>query len=69
VRIYIYNIHGELVRELNVGKQEGGYYITKEQSAYWDGRNSSGEKVASGVYFYRMEAGEFRSTRKMVIMK
>jgi len=37
--------------------------------AYWDGKDNSGEKAASGVYFYTLQAGDFSATRKMVIMK
>ena len=35
----------------------------------WDGRNAVGEKVASGVYFYTLTAGDFTATRKMLTMK
>jgi hypothetical protein len=69
VSIYIYNIQGQLVRQLNIGKQEAGGYITKEKAAYWDGRDKHGEKVASGIYWYTLRAGEFDATRQMVILK
>ncbi len=39
------------------------------QAAYWDGRCRLGEKVASGVYYYILEAGEFRAMRNMLIVK
>jgi flagellar hook assembly protein FlgD len=35
----------------------------------WDGRDESGEKVVSGIYFYRLEAGKFKATRKLTIVK
>jgi len=69
VVISIYNIKGELVRELNLGEQEADYYVTKSKAAHWDGRNYCGEKIASGVYFYRLQAGKFNAIRRMVILK
>jgi len=51
-----------------LGHKKAGYYLSKDKAAYWDGRNSYGEEVSSGVYFYTMEAGEFRAARKMVIL-
>ena len=39
------------------------------RAGYWDGRHAQGERVASGVYFYTLSAGEFSATRKMVIRK
>jgi len=69
VTVRIYNIAGQLVRTLELGHQEAGSYTVKERTAYWDGRNYSGEGVASGVYLYRISAGTFHATRKMVIMR
>ena len=67
--IKIFNVIGELVRAFNLGQKPAGNYLSKDRAAYWDGRDSLGEKVASGVYYYTLQAGEFRATRKMVIMK
>ena len=69
VRITIYNIRGSIVRRLDLGHQREGYYTSRNRSAYWDGRNSLGEPVASGLYFYTLTAGEFTATRKMLIRK
>jgi len=60
---------GQLVRTLNLGFQKRGRYLNREKAAYWDGRNETGERVASGVYFYVLKAGNFAATRKMVILK
>ncbi|MDE0506987.1 MAG: hypothetical protein OXI86_23155 [Candidatus Poribacteria bacterium] len=65
----IYNVHGQLVRELNLGVQAAGDYLSREAAAYWDGMNQSGEMVSSGVYFYTLQAGTFQSTRRMLILK
>ncbi|MBC8230203.1 T9SS type A sorting domain-containing protein [bacterium] len=69
VTIRIYNVFGRLVNTLSLGVKETGYYTTKDEAACWDGRNSAGEQVASGVYLYTIQAGEFFATRRMVIIK
>jgi WD40 repeat protein len=69
VTISIYAQSGQLVRTLRLGYKEAGYYLNKDKAAYWDGRDSYGEEVASGVYFYTMEAGKFKATKKMAIAR
>jgi len=69
VIIKIYDMAGRLVRTLDLGQKASGAYVSKDKAAYWDGRNESGEKVTSGIYFYLMEAGSFRAMKKMVILK
>ena len=69
VAIQIYDAQGKLVRMLDLGHNPAGAYLTRDTAAYWDGRNSSGEAVASGVYFYRLRAGEFEATRRMLVIK
>jgi PKD repeat protein len=69
VTIWIYNVSGQLVRILNLGRKPAGFYTTKERSAYWDGKNEAGEYVASGIYFYTIKAGDFIATKKMVITR
>ena len=69
VTIRIYNPNGVLVRTLNVGHKVAGTYLNKSRAAYWDGKNDHGEKVASGLYFYAMNAGSFTAVRKLVILK
>ena len=69
VRIYIYNVKGESIRQLSLGFQMAGTYRTRSRAAYWNGRDSAGERVASGVYFYTLHAGQIKSTRQMVILK
>jgi hypothetical protein len=69
VNIDIYNFNGQLVRQLNLGNQEAGSYLAKHKAAYWDGKDEHGQKLASGVYWYTLRAGEFKATRRMVIFK
>ena len=69
VTINIYDTKGQLIRTISVGNKPAGVYLAKDKAAYWDGRDNAGEKVSSGLYFYTLEAGKFRSTRKMVIVK
>ena len=69
VSVSIYSVEGDLVRTLALGHQAAGIYQSKSRAAYWDGRNTFGEPVASGVYFYILTAGEFTATRKMLIKK
>jgi hypothetical protein len=66
VIIKIYNMNGQLVRALNLGSKPAGAYVSKDKAAYWDGRNQTGEKISSGVYFYTIQAGDFTATKKMV---
>jgi hypothetical protein len=69
VTIRIYDVNGHLVRRLVLGEQMPGHYVSKDKAAYWDGQNNSGEKVASGVYFYQFEANGQRFVKKMMLLK
>ena len=69
VTLHIYAMNGTLVRTLKLGHQAAGLYQTRNRAAYWDGKNDFSEKVASGVYFYTLTAGDFSATRKMLIRK
>ena len=69
VTLSIYSMDGKLVQRLDLGHQAAGTYQSKSRAAYWDGKNSVGEQVASGIYFYTLTAGDFSATRKMLIMK
>jgi hypothetical protein len=64
VSIKVYNAMGQLVRVLKDQRMEPGRY-----SAHWDSRNQVGERVSSGVYFYKMDAGKFAATMKMLVVK
>ena len=69
VKLTIYDAQGLVVRTLELGHQSAGYYTSRDRAAYWDGRNSFGELVASGLYFYQLETDETSTMRKMVILK
>ena len=69
VSVSIYSVNGHLVRRLELGHQSAGVYRSRSRAAYWDGRNEFGERVASGLYFYTLTAGDFTATRKMLIRK
>jgi hypothetical protein len=65
VRIRIYDLLGREVKTLIDGEQqEAGFHIIT-----WNGQDKNGRTVASGVYIYRMEAGKFTQTRKMILVK
>jgi len=69
VIIEIYNISGQLTRTLYLGYQNAGNYFSKDEAAYWDGRNELGEPVASGLYFYLLKTENFTATRRMVLLR
>jgi hypothetical protein len=64
VQLRIYGVDGRLVRTLVDGIEPAG-----QRSITWDGRDYDGARVATGVYFYRLDAPGFRETRKMVVVK
>ena len=69
VTLTIYSLNGNQVRTLALGHRPAGFYESRNRAAYWDGRNAIGERVASGVYFYTLTAGDFAATGKMLILK
>ena len=69
ITLSIHSAKGTLIRTLALGYQPAGIYRSRDRAAYWDGTNEIGESVASGVYFYTLSAGEFKATRKMLVVK
>ncbi|MBM3234835.1 T9SS type A sorting domain-containing protein [Candidatus Poribacteria bacterium] len=69
VTIRIFDLRGQLVRTLDLGYKEADFYVSRSDAAYWDGRNNFGERVASGIYFYQLQAGSFSALKKMLILK
>ena len=66
VQIAIYDARGTVVRQLDLGYQQEGYYTKRSRAAYWDGTNDTGEKVSSGIYFYQLQTDKTFLLRKMV---
>ncbi|MBW7996770.1 MAG: T9SS type A sorting domain-containing protein [Candidatus Glassbacteria bacterium] len=64
VQLRVFNVRGQVVKTLVDAVKDAGHYVVQ-----WDGNNDTGESVSSGVYFYRIKAGNFVSTRKMVLLK
>ncbi|MBU1356500.1 MAG: T9SS type A sorting domain-containing protein [Candidatus Edwardsbacteria bacterium] len=64
VSLKVYNTLGQLVNTLIDGQQQPGIY-----SASWNGKDNSGRTAANGVYIYRLESGDFKATKKMVVIK
>ena len=60
----VYDIRGRLVKTLASGTKSAGSY-----TAFWDGTDSNGRQVSSGVYFYRFTSSKYSSTRKMILLK
>ena len=69
VTVRIYDTTGRVVRTLVNGHQGAGYYLGRGEAAYWDGRNTLGESVASGVYIYELVTPTFKQTKRLVIRK
>ena len=64
VTLRVYNMIGQLVATLVDEPQPTGY-----RSVVWNGRNDSGASVASGIYIYRITAGAFTATKRMLFLK
>jgi hypothetical protein len=64
VNITIYDMMGRQVKTLINGSQTAGY-----KTIQWDATNNFGEPVSAGLYLYTIEAGEFRQTKKMILLK
>ena len=64
VRLSVYTVSGELVATLVNEEMNAGYY-----NVTWDGTSTSGVQVSSGLYLYRIQAGDFVQTMKMVLVK
>ena len=64
VRLIIYDMLGNVVSNLINTNQSSGY-----KSIQWDATNNQGEPVSAGVYLYKIQAGDFVNTKKMILLK
>ena len=64
VSLNIYDISGRITKSIVHGKKDAGFY-----SERWDGSNNSHQKVAAGVYFTRLESGDFTSVKKVTLVR
>jgi hypothetical protein len=64
VSVQIFNVKGQLVKTLVNSAQEAGNY-----SVVWNGRDNNNNSVSSGVYYFKMNAGKYSNTKKMILMK
>lgn len=64
VELAVYNLLGQRVATVVDGRMDAGHH-----AVIWEGRNEGGQQVASGVYFYRLRAGDFNQSKKMVLLK
>lgn len=64
INISIYNLSGQKIKTLVNENKGAGYHTVK-----WDGKNESGNKVPTGIYFYNMKAGNFKATQKLTLIK
>ncbi len=64
IRITIFNTLGQRIKTV-----AQGFYSTGSYDVVWDGRDQSGKRVASGIYFYRMESDGFTESKRMMLIK
>jgi len=64
VELRIYNLQGQLIRTLITEQRSAGVY-----QVWWDGLDEAGNNVATGIYLYRIRAGDFAAMKKMILMK
>ena len=69
ITIKIYDVTGHVVRTLALGEKRAGIYISRNRAGHWNGRNESGERVSNGLYFYSIEAGNFKAIKRMLLVK
>jgi hypothetical protein len=64
VNLSVYNVLGQKVKTLVDELQTAGF-----KTVHWNGKDDKGEEVSSGVYFYKLKAGDYSETKKMILLK
>jgi len=64
VKLAVYNLVGQIVATLATGERRAGTHQVR-----WDGRDQAGEALASGLYLYRLEVGEWSETRSLMLLR
>jgi hypothetical protein len=64
VSMTIYNILGQAVKSFDEGSKDAGYYNIK-----WDGRDDRNNQLGNGIYLYRLQAGDYSATKKMILVR
>ena len=64
VSLKVYTIVGQEIRTLADGEKMAGYH-----QVIWDGKDNAGQRLASGVYLYRIQVGKFTQTKKVILLK
>ena len=62
--VSICDVQGQASTATATGSGDGRCYVTADRATYWDGKTESGESVASGAYFYQLQAGDYTETRR-----
>ena len=64
VKITVYDVLGNIIKNILNKEQSPGF-----KTVQWDATNNQGEPVSAGLYIFSIEAGDFRQTRKMILLK
>ncbi|MEW6482464.1 MAG: T9SS type A sorting domain-containing protein, partial [bacterium] len=67
VSLEIYNILGQKVKTIELGNKPKGSYTQKNRAIFFDLKNNAGQNLSSGLYFYKIKAGNFSAIKAMVV--
>ena len=69
VVLELHDLSGQIVRHMDLGYRDAGWYLSKSSTAYWDGRNDRGERVSSGIYVCCLRSKGITVSRKLILAK